>query len=143
MSDYPRISERTERYPFPRTDADMRAAREAQAAEQKHDVPTCSYKHGPMVARDLATQTYEQMFCGLWWDCQSCNSSVSYTSRELAFEHGEPYAGPNGWEKWDGAAWVAITDAEADAYWAARAAWQESRQPVARRRPRKARRSAA
>lgn len=37
----------------------------------------------PMVERPAANQTPEQRFCGVWWDCPRCGTSVLYPSVEL------------------------------------------------------------
>ncbi len=50
------------------------------------DAPTCpSEGHGQMVPRSLETQTYEQTFCGTWFDCTQprCRNSRLTVSREL------------------------------------------------------------
>ena len=48
------------------------------------DAPTCPIGHGPMVLRPIGQQTPEQRWCGTWWDCESCRSSVLIPSPELA-----------------------------------------------------------
>lgn len=48
--------------------------------------PTCSIKgHGEMVLRDTRGQTYEQKWCGAWYDCHypGCMHSVLIPSPEL------------------------------------------------------------
>jgi hypothetical protein len=32
--------------------------------------------HGPMELRPLSRQTYEQQWCGVWYDCPRCYSSA-------------------------------------------------------------------
>lgn len=112
--------------PDPRTIADMIPVRLAEIAAR--NAPTCSTKdHGAMVPRDLGKQPYEVMWCGTWYDCPDpwCSSSGTYPSRELAAAHGEPYVVDRShWERWDGAVWVAVSNAEFDAYWAERLAGQ-------------------
>lgn len=121
------------RYPWPKTAADMIPARQATLAALEGQEFPCPNGHGPMQPRPLGQQTYEQLFCGLWWDCdggdyRKCASSTSVPSRELAVHLGEPHrTDEGGWEKHDGAAWVAITDDEAEAFWAERQAWREAR----------------
>lgn len=41
--------------------------------------------HGEMKLRSLDKQTYEQKYCGVWYDCQypGCNNSVLFMSKEL------------------------------------------------------------
>lgn len=43
-------------------------------------------RHGPMVRRDDGTQTPEQRWCGVWFDCTdpSCRASHLVPSVELA-----------------------------------------------------------
>ena len=137
----PRISAEAPRYPWPRTEGEMLPARRATlAANEGREFP-CPHGHGPMEPRPLERQTYEQLFCGLHWDCQHCGCGASIPSRELAVHLGEPHRTDEGaWEKYDGTAWVAITDAEAEGFWAARQAWQEENRrqmaQAARRRKR-------
>ena len=142
----PRISAEAPRYPWPRTEADMIPARRATlAANAGRDFP-CPQGHGQMQPRPLESQTYEQLFTGVHWECgkgdyQKCSSGSLVPSRELAVHHGEPHHTDEGsWEKYDGTAWVAITDEEVEAYWAARAAWHEEsfkrmQQAAARKKP--------
>jgi len=51
------------------------------------ELPKCSVKgHGQMeLRRPKGKQTYEQQFCGVWYDCQypGCHSSVLFPSKEL------------------------------------------------------------
>ncbi|MEG3071079.1 MAG: hypothetical protein HQP61_02405 [Peptococcaceae bacterium] len=49
-------------------------------------LPVCpaSAEHGEMVLRPLAFQTYEQKFCGTWYDCPQCRSSILFPSMELS-----------------------------------------------------------
>lgn len=51
----------------------------------------CIKEHGPMVARDPAGQTREQLFCGVWYDCQHsrCRSSALIASPGLTRQLGE------------------------------------------------------
>lgn len=46
--------------------------------------PTCS-EHGEMRLRPRKGQTYEQEFCGVWYDCiyPGCHNSVLFPSKEL------------------------------------------------------------
>lgn len=56
-------------------------------SEHTADTPACSAEgHGPMVPRPVAGQTYEQQFCGIWYDCGQprCRNSRLLASRELA-----------------------------------------------------------
>ena len=69
------------------TEPQRRQLREAHAAEKTAAVPECATPgHGPMEPRDLTAQTYEQMWCGVWYDCThpQCRSSVLIKSPELA-----------------------------------------------------------
>jgi hypothetical protein len=142
MPPIPRISELNPKYREPRTIADMLPARREQMEwyVSTGNVPECHYAgHGPLTPRPLEGQTYEQMYCGIWFDCQECASGASFHSRELAHYHGEPYRHLGTYQKYDGAAWADITDAEAEAYWADRIAWHEESHrrmiQAARRKP--------
>lgn len=131
----PRISALITGYQYPRTITELITLRTAQLEEHPEETRNCPNGHGPMQPRPLAPQTYEQLYCGLWWDCKSgCASSGARTSRDLAYDHGEPYNTGHGWEKFDGARWVQISDAEASAFWATLIAWHEARQPKKRKR---------
>jgi len=48
-------------------------------------LPICptSASHGEMILRQQLGQTYEQKFCGTWYDCPKCSSSVLFQSKEL------------------------------------------------------------
>ncbi len=48
-------------------------------------LPTCpsSEEHGQLILRSQDYQTYEQKFCGTWYDCPVCRSSVLFESPEL------------------------------------------------------------
>ena len=48
-------------------------------------VPDCftDTAHGQMVRRPLERQTYEQRFCGIWFDCVTCGSTKLLPSVEL------------------------------------------------------------
>lgn len=135
----PRISQPITSYPYPRTVADLIEQRRAQLEVRgPEDPPTCpTYAgHGPLTPRPLERQTYEQLYCGLWWDCERCTGGVSYPSRDLAYDHGEPYNTGRGWEKFTPAGWVPVSDDEAAEFWARLAAWNEARQPKPRPRRR-------
>ena len=47
--------------------------------------PRCPAHRCYMVLRPEGRQTYEQRFCGTWYDCDvlRCRASVLYPSREL------------------------------------------------------------
>ena len=59
--------------------------------------PICSREgHGFMQLRPIVRQTYEQKFCGVWYDCGKpyCHASVLYPSAGLkaqwaAMGHGD------------------------------------------------------
>jgi len=110
----------------PRTVAEMIPVREAEI-KARDAKPRCHVKgHGIMQPRPLAGQSYEEMWCGVWYDCTGyvgmhrCGSSASYSSRELAAAHGEPYVvDATHSETWNGSEWVPISQAEATAYWEA------------------------
>ena len=36
-----------------------------------------------LIQRPIERQTYEQRFCGVWYDCPQCSRSVLYPSAEL------------------------------------------------------------
>ena len=134
----PRISQPVTSYPYPKTITELARHRTAQLdARGPEDPPACHYsEHGPLVLRPLGGQSYESLYCGLWWDCQRCASSTLYPSRDQAYDHGEPYNTGTGWEKYTPDGWTPISGDEAAAYWAALAAWNEARQakPKPRRR---------
>ena len=49
-------------------------------------VPMCLPKckvHGQMMLRPLKHQTYEQKWCGVWYDCPECANSTLFPSPEL------------------------------------------------------------
>lgn len=129
---------------YPRTVAEMIPARKAEV--ERYPVPECSHGHGPMVLREIseARQTYEQMFCGLWYDCRDARltygsycGSVLYKSRDLAHQLGEPWHDGAQWWQHNSREWVKISDAEADEFWQERAeaqAEQEREQRAAARR---------
>lgn len=124
-------------YPYPRTVAEMIPARKAEV--EAHAVPACR-AHGPMTLRPLKGQTYEQMFCGLHYDCADCRSSVLIPSRDLAHHLGEPYNDGRQWWQHDGTTWQPISDAEAEAFRQRRAAEREEYQRRAAAAARKSRR---
>jgi hypothetical protein len=123
----PRISSPASSYRFPGTREELIAARLAQLetlAPAGHDCPA---GHGPMQPRQLHQQTYEELFCGLWWDCSNgCTATWCANSRDLAYQNGEPYRNGDRWEKYNGTGWVTITDTEADQFWAARREWLDA-----------------
>lgn len=141
--DRPRISELTKGYRHPAGAPEALAARRAQLdAATDLQSRECPYGHGLMVARPLEQQTYEQLWCGLWWDCKNgCTSSFCENSRDLSYEHGLPYCNGDTWEKWDGTGWAAIPGSEAETFWAGLRTWQEAQQP--KRRPARRRQAAA
>ncbi len=48
-------------------------------------VPNCfsEPEHGQMLRRETRRQTYEQKWCGIWYDCQTCHSTLLLPSEEL------------------------------------------------------------
>ena len=48
-------------------------------------LPTCpkGSEHGEMILRTLQYQTYEQKFCGVWYDCPRCSCSILFPSKDL------------------------------------------------------------
>ena len=40
-------------------------------------------EHGQMVIRPAERQTREQKWCGIWYDCKKCHSSLLLPSRDL------------------------------------------------------------
>lgn len=58
-------------------------------------VPHCG-KHGPMTLRPLASQTKEQLWCGVWYDCAfptfRCGNSHLLESKELRAQLAEQQA---------------------------------------------------
>ena len=129
--------------PDPRTVAEMIPVREAEITAREAPVCGKGKRHGKMAPRPLAKQTYEQMFCGVGYECarEECSGNAHYLSRELAAYHGEPYVVRDGeYETWDGSAWQPVSQAGFDAYWDKRIAEQERRQAAALARARKSRR---
>ena len=49
------------------------------------ELPICPSDkgHGQMMLREQKRQTVEQLFCGTWYDCPNCSSSVLFPSMEL------------------------------------------------------------
>lgn len=47
-------------------------------------------EHGQMVRRPLERQTYQQKWCGIWYDCLNCGSSILLESEELR-KYLQPY----------------------------------------------------
>lgn len=45
--------------------------------------PVCSTHKIPMVKRTSPLMSAEQRWCGEWWDCPKCTSSVLFPRREL------------------------------------------------------------
>jgi hypothetical protein len=127
----PRISQPVTAYPYPKTITELTKHRATQLeARSSEDPPVCHYsEHGVLVLRPLDRQSYESLYCGLWWDCQRCASSTLYPSRDQCYDHGEPYNTGSGWEKFTGHGWAPISDEEAAAFWATLTAWHEARQP--------------
>jgi hypothetical protein len=48
------------------------------------ELPRCpTHPEFQMALRPDARQTYEQKFCGVWYDCLACSQSVLFKSKEL------------------------------------------------------------
>ena len=48
------------------------------------ELPQCpTPDHGHMAIRPTQRQTPEQLWCGVWYDCERCSNSVLFSSREL------------------------------------------------------------
>lgn len=109
----------TQAYAYPRTAAEMIPVRRAEVEAHAHEVPSCEV-HGPMEPRRLEGQTYEQLFCGVWYDCKDprCGSSAIFASRDLAYQNGEPYYDGARYWKHDGVAWRQVSRAEAEEFFA-------------------------
>ena len=77
-----------------------------------------------MEPRRLEGQTYEQLFCGVWYGCKDprCGNSATFASRDLAYQNGEPYYDGARYWKHDGATWRSISKAEAEEFFAAKRA---------------------
>jgi hypothetical protein len=130
MTGRPNIHVKITRYPYPQTIASMIPVRWREIAAHAHEIPACPHGHGPMKPREPNGQSYESLYCGIWYDCKNgCSSSTTWPSRECAYDHGVPYNTGTGWEKFDGTKWVPASRAEVDAFWAEHAAWETSRQP--------------
>lgn len=54
-------------------------------------LPRCA-QHGEMMLRPVARQTRDSQFCGTWYDCQRCGSSVLFESPELQAQLAEQRA---------------------------------------------------
>ena len=128
-------------YYYPRTVEEMIPVRRAEVAN--YPVPECSHGHGPLTLRRLEGQTYEQMFCGIWYDCTAegighCMGML-YKSRDLAHQLGEPWHDGAQWWQHDGREWVKISDDEAAEFWQERADAEAERErerlAAARRKP--------
>lgn len=39
--------------------------------------------HGPMMLRPITSQSKEQQWCGIWYDCPKCHSSILIPSEGL------------------------------------------------------------
>ena len=126
-------------YRYPRTIAEMIPVRKAEIEKHAHEVSDCPAEgHGRRVPRPLEQQTYEQMFCGAWFDCTmpGCYNSQLFKSADLAHQLGEPWHDGQQWHGWDGDGWQPISDAEADAFWRADAKRREEFQRQALQRAR-------
>lgn len=59
------------------------------------ELPKCDKPgHGYMVLRPKERQTPEQLWCGVWYDCQKCTGGTLFPSREL-LEQNARLAPPN------------------------------------------------
>jgi hypothetical protein len=48
------------------------------------DLPRCpTHPEFQMVVRPTTHQTPEQLFCGVWYDCQACSQSVLFKGVQL------------------------------------------------------------
>ena len=48
------------------------------------EIPRCTVHDIPMVVRPKSKMTYEQQWCGVWYDCPAkCYNSVLFNSPEL------------------------------------------------------------
>lgn len=126
----PRIGELDTKFREPKTPAEMIPARLALIEALGEQL--CSQCRKPLVARDPRTQSYEQLWCGLNFDCPNSECSVvcqSWDGPELAHYHGRPYSPDGGktWQKYAGGAWVEVTEQEAATFWVQLTAWHESR----------------
>ena len=45
-------------------------------------LPSCP-DHGPMTLRPHGRQTYEQKWCGTWYDCPQCHNHFLFPSSAL------------------------------------------------------------
>lgn len=109
----------------PRTVEEMIPVRQAEIAARKAPRCTANGRHGAMRPVPLESQTYERMYCGVWYECAhaGCTGNSHWLSRELAAYHGEPYVVSEGqYETWNGTEWMPMPAVEFDAYWQARKA---------------------
>ena len=136
-------------YRYPRTIAEITAMRAAEVAAQAPasnrlpaERPRCvNPEHGYLVLRPAAQQTYEQRFCGTWYDCAAynapthrCGTSELIKSRDLCHQLGEPYFDGTSWQQHDGQAWQPVTSAAAAEFFQRRADEQQQYIEAARRR---------
>jgi hypothetical protein len=125
--------------PDPATITAMIPVRQAEIEARGAQPCSTDPGHGAVIPRPLESQSYEQMFCGVWYDCgdEGCTGNVHYLSRELAAYHSEPYVICEGeYEAWDGSRWVPVTRAQFDTYWARRRAATEQQHKEMTRRAR-------
>lgn len=134
-------------YRYPKNVAEMANMRSGQLAALPHPAnrlpaerPKCK-THGYMTLRPAGRQTYEQLFCGTWYDCEHCGGSSLLASRDLCHQTGEPFFDGTVWHQHDGEQWQPISDADADAFWQAKADSWAARE-AAQRKPQRRRRSA-
>jgi hypothetical protein len=113
----------TATYRYPRTLVEMATMRAADLASSPPaasglpaERPRCE-AHGPKTLRPLGRQTYEQAFCGVWYDCEQCGASSLYPSRDLQHQLGEPYFDGSFWQRWDGERWTHMAAAEAEEFY--------------------------
>lgn len=68
------------------------AAAETIAVPELEILPICpaNPSHGAMFARSKDGQTREQLWCGTWYDCHRCYSSVLHPSPELIESRAQP-----------------------------------------------------
>lgn len=69
--------------PSPHMENEMTRPTEAQTLPM--ELPRCPSddSHGYLELRPLSRQTPEQQWCGVWYDCLRCKSSVLFQSAQL------------------------------------------------------------
>lgn len=65
------------------TTQSARSFQRSDMSAQHTPRPTCPLHKRPMLLRPVASQTPEQRWCGVWFDCSACGNSVLVPSQAL------------------------------------------------------------